>query len=76
MNTSIDKTRFKHLIKNYQFKELFNELGWDNVRKKESVVVENETYNLEAVAEKKGFVIFACFPGNHARCPIITSEKK
>ncbi|MBE7546375.1 MAG: hypothetical protein HS127_04380 [Planctomycetia bacterium] len=76
MNTSIDKTRFKHLIKNYQFKELFNELGWDNVRKKESVVVENETYNLEAVAEKKGFVIFACFPGNHGKMPDYHIRKK
>lgn len=76
MNTFIDKTRFKHLIKNYQFKELFNELGWDNVRKKESVVVENETYNLEAVAEKKGFVIFACFSGNHGKIPDYHIRKK
>ena len=76
MATSIDKTRFNQLIKNFQFKELFNELGWDSVRKKEQIAVENELYNLEAVAEKKGLVVFACFPGNNGKIPDYHIRKK
>ena len=76
MATSIDKTRFNQLIKNFQFKELFNELGWDSVRKKEQIAVENEWYNLEAVAEKKGLVIFACFPSNNGKTPAYHIRKK
>ena len=76
MATSIDKTRFNQLIKNFQFKELFNELGWDSVRKKEQIAVENELYNLEAVAEKKGFVIFVCSPDNTGKTPAYHIRKK
>jgi len=76
MTPSIDKTRFNQLIKNFQFKELFNELGWDSVRKKEQIAVGNEWYNLEAVAEKKGLVIFVCFPGNNGKIPDYHIRKK
>lgn len=76
MTTSIDKTRFNHLIKTFQFKELFNELGWNSVRKKEQITVENALYTLEAVAEKKGFVVFACSPDNNSTMPDYHIRKK
>src|SRR3972149_2571441 len=76
MATSIDKTRFNQLIKNFQFKELFNELGWDSVRKKEPIAIGSELYNLEAVAEKKGFVIFVCSPDNTGKTPAYHIRKK
>ncbi len=76
MTISIDKTRFNQLIKNFQFKELFNELGWDSVRKKEQIAVENALYTLEAVAEKKGFVVFACLPKNNGKMPDYHIRKK
>jgi methylase of polypeptide subunit release factors len=76
MTTSIDKTRFNQLIKNFQFKGLFNELGWDSVRKKEQIAVENELYHLDAVADKKGFVIFVCSTGNNGRIPDYHTRKK
>ena len=76
MTPSIDKTRFNQLIKNFQFKELFNELGWDSVRKKEHIAIGNELHHLEAVAEKKGLVIFACFPGNDGKIPDYHIRKK
>lgn len=76
MTTSIDKTRFNQLIKTFQFKELFNELGWDSVRKKEQIAVENELYTLDAVAEKKGFVVFACSPNNNGKMPDYHIRKK
>ncbi|HQU32038.1 MAG: Eco57I restriction-modification methylase domain-containing protein [Planctomycetia bacterium] len=76
MAETISKTRFKQLINAFQLKELFNELGWDNVRKKEQVVVENKSYTLDAVAEKKGFVVFACSPENNGRIPDYHIRKK
>ena len=76
MNESIDKARFNLLIKNFQFKELFNELGWDSVRKKEPIAIGSELYNLEAVAEKKGFVIFVCSPDNTDKIPDYHIRKK
>ncbi|TLD40073.1 MAG: hypothetical protein JETT_3660 [Candidatus Jettenia ecosi] len=76
MTTSINKTCFNQLIKTFQFKELFNELGWDSVRKKEQIAVENELYTLEAVAEKKGFVAFVCSPENNGKMPDYHIRKK
>ncbi len=76
MNTSIDKTRFNQLIKNFQFKELFNELGWDSVRKTEQITIENKLHHLDAVAEKKGFVIFTCSPDNTDKIPDYHIRKK
>jgi hypothetical protein len=29
----IHRNDFEHYIKNFQFKKLFNELGWEHVRK-------------------------------------------
>jgi len=76
MNNSKDKTRFNQLIKNFQFKELFNELGWDSVRKQEPIAIGSELYHLDAVAEKKGFVIFACSPDNTGKIPDYHIRKK
>jgi len=76
MAETISKTLFKQLINAFQLKELFNELGWNNVRKKEQVFVENKLYTLDAVAEKKGFVVFACSPENNSRIPDYHIRKK
>ncbi|MEK7846087.1 MAG: DNA methyltransferase, partial [Nitrospinota bacterium] len=74
MTTSaIDKSRFNHLIKGFQFAELFNELGWDYVKKTEKVVVHDTEYLLNAVAEKKGFVVFVC---THSSIPDDNIRKK
>ncbi|MBW2014764.1 MAG: hypothetical protein JRI69_13440 [Deltaproteobacteria bacterium] len=68
----INRQRFSDLISSFQFEELFNELGWDHVIKKESVAVDKTVYTLEAVAKKRDFIIFVCkadpgFPARNKR---------
>jgi len=56
----MNRIHFEGLIKNFRFRELFNELGWENVWKKEVMPIEEKIFQLEAVAEKRNFVIFTC----------------
>jgi len=62
---SISKELFSSTIKQFQFKELFNELGWDNFKSKVPVTFDGAIHSLQGIAEKKGFVIFlyAAEPG-------------
>ncbi len=73
---SLDKTRFTELIQKFKFKELFNELGWDHAEAEVQIAIENEKYNLTAVAEKRGFVIFICSPSTNGKIPLYNSRKK
>ncbi len=60
----MNKTVFEQYIKNFDFKGLFLDLGWDKDATKETVVVDKEKYVLQAAAQKSGFKIFVCFsPG-------------
>lgn len=70
---NIEKQRFSQLIKNFEFAELFNELGWDYVKKREQVAVKEQTYTLDAVAEKRNFLIFVCYAD---KIPDYESRKK
>lgn len=63
----INRNDFEHYIKNFQFKQLFNELGWEHVRKEHQVSVDDRLFRLEAVAEKRDFVIFICEPQDGQR---------
>ncbi len=68
----VSRKVFSELIRDFRFKELFNELGWDHVVKQVPVAVDNKVYDLEAVAQKKDFIIFVCsnetaFPDRNAR---------
>ncbi|KJR42773.1 hypothetical protein MCHI_001330, partial [Candidatus Magnetoovum chiemensis] len=68
---TIKKDEFKRLVKDFNFKKLFNELGWDafNKDKPIPVAINNEIYKLEPIAEKKGFAIFVCKPSNNNKIP-------
>jgi len=76
MSMFIKKDRFEHYIKNFQFRELFNELGWDNVRKEHQVSVNNQLFRLNAVAEKRNFMIFTCKPQDGEKFLDKASRKK
>ena len=72
----IDRKDFEKRVKNFQFKELFNELGWDSVRKTELVSVNDQVYQVEAVAEKRDFLILHCSPQNGGKIPDASGRKK
>lgn len=73
---SISRKVFSELIRDFRFKELFNELGWDHVIKQVPVAVDNETFKLKGVAEKKGFVVFVCRPDSRGKIPPYNIRKK
>lgn len=56
---SLSKQEFSNYIKQFNFRELFNDMGWNsnNIPKPVDIVVDNITYKLSPIAEKSGFVI-------------------
>lgn len=76
MVQTINKQRFTQLIKSASFKELFNELGWDNLSLSVPVSLDDGKFTLSAVAEKRGFVIFVCSPDANGKIPLSSMRKK
>jgi hypothetical protein len=71
---SIKKSVYSKLIKNFQLRDLFNQLGWNHTTKKESVAVDGQVYQLEAIAEKSAFFVFVCETAG--KVPDYASRKK
>src|ERR1035437_7043422 len=71
---SIKKSVCSKLIKNFQLRELFNQLGWNHTTKKESVAMDSQTYQLEAIAEKSAFFVFVC--DTSSKVPDYATRKK
>jgi hypothetical protein len=66
---SLSKKEFSNYIKQFKFRELFNEMGWNNDRTIQPISVDNITFSLQAVAEKSGFKILVCPPAERAGNP-------
>ncbi|MFQ5676481.1 MAG: hypothetical protein ACE5G1_11330, partial [bacterium] len=73
---SLTRADFERYIKNFQFRDLFNELGWDHVVKKQTVAVKDEVFELEAIAHKKDFLVFICSSNLDSRMPDANARKK
>jgi hypothetical protein len=58
--SAITKQEFSRYINNFDFKNLFIDMGWHNDNINENISLENETYKLRAAAEMSGFKIFIC----------------
>ena len=58
----IKKSRFTALLRSFDFRTLFNELGWDHFSNKLPIVVQETTILLQGIAQKKGFAILLCEP--------------
>lgn len=58
----IDLDRSRQYLKQFQFQPLFvEELGWDNYPSQPlSLLIENKSYTLKPVAEKRGQVVYTC----------------
>ncbi len=72
----VERKDFENRIKNFEFKDLFNELGWDTARKDELVSVDKQIFALQAVAEKRDFLILQCSPQNGGKIPNAAGRKK
>lgn len=72
----LDKRNFSSYIKEFKFRELFNDMGWNNDKTTQSIIVDNEAYLLQAVAEKSGFKILLCNTPEDSPIPDYNTRKK
>ena len=72
MNTAYVR---KHL-RAFDFKALFNEIGWDNHAAAFHAAVEGQSYALAAVAEKRGLAAFVCEPDSDGHIPPYPVRRK
>jgi hypothetical protein len=65
-------------LKNYRFKHLFNELGWDAPAQQQpySVAVCHDTWMLHVVALKKGVQVLHCQPSAEGQLPDYATRQK
>lgn len=73
---ALSKKEFSNYIKQFNFHELFNDMGWNNDKTKETIVLDKETYILQAVGEKSGFKIMLCNPQLNGLLPDYNTRKK
>jgi hypothetical protein len=73
---ALSKAEFSAYIKAFQFRELFNEMGWNNDRTRQAIILDEIPYNLTAIAEKSGFRIFICEPSYGNKIPDLATRKK
>ncbi|MBL0330033.1 MAG: hypothetical protein IPP64_11590 [Bacteroidetes bacterium] len=70
------KAQFTEFIKAFDFKDLFNQLGWDNFNNQLPVAINEEAFMLQGIAEKKGFVIILCPPLSNGKIPLSNIRKQ
>ncbi|GLU56435.1 hypothetical protein Dfri01_58960 [Dyadobacter frigoris] len=59
---ALSKLNFSNYIKQFKFREMFNDMGWNNDKTSQPITIDNTTYILQSVAEKSGFKILVCNP--------------
>ena len=77
MATTALDINLEHL-KQFRFKELFNELGWDRPAQQQpyTVVIGEKTYELDVVAHKRGVQILQCRPDADGLLPEYSLRQK
>ena len=73
---SLNKQEFSTYIKHFNFRELFNDMGWNNDRTNQPITVDYITYSLKGLAEKSGFKILLCNPLTNGNIPDYNTRKK
>jgi hypothetical protein len=72
----IGKKQFSKYIKEFDFKNLFINLGWDNFNNDIPILINGSHYNLKGIAQKRGFAIVACLPQADGKIPLNDTRKK
>lgn len=65
-------------LKQFRFKQLFNELGWERPAQQQpySVAVGEDTFELDVVAHKRGVQILHCRPNSAGHVPAYATRQK
>ena len=72
---ALTKKQFAQYIKDFNFRELFNDMGWNNDKTNQPIVVDKLTFHLTGVAEKSGFKILLCSPTDRGSIPDYNTRK-
>ena len=64
-----DNATLRPLLKQFEFKKLFNQLGWDKFDHSEPIQVGPHLFHLQGVAQKRGVQIFVCQPDAGGKIP-------
>lgn len=73
---SLTKKEFSSYIKQFNFRELFNDMGWNNDKITQPIAEDNVAFNLQSVAVKSGFKILLCHPHADGLIPDYSTRKK
>ena len=73
----LNRKNVKKALKTFRFEDLFiEELGWDIVNQSPiNIVVSENSYTLEAIAQKRGMIAYHCIP-NNGQLPDHTNRRK
>jgi hypothetical protein len=66
---TIDFQSAKQRLKNFELEELFREMGWDHANLKPIIQINNNDFQLKAIAQKRGFMVFICPPDSASKVP-------
>lgn len=70
-------SRTRELLQKFDFMTLFTEeMGWDRHAQTLDVLVDNQDFQLHAVAEKRGLVAFVCDPLPDGGIPDYPTRRK
>lgn len=72
----MNKADFRRYVQSFDFKTLFNELGWDRFDNTLPITVKENTFLLKGVAEKKGFVVYECHSPDYGKIPLSQVRKQ
>ncbi len=73
---SISANQFSDFIKNFNFEDLFIELGWDRFNKSMTLKAGEQKYEFKGIVEKRGFTIFQCLPKDDSPFPKASERDK
>lgn len=73
---ALTKREFTQYIRQFKFRELFNDMGWNKDKTNQSITVDNLTFSLQGVAEKSSFKILLCSPTADGLIPEYSIRKK
>ena len=73
---SIKRKQFDRYIEQFDFKHLFNQLGWNYVSNSFPKKAADQTYYFHHIAEKAGFAILICEPDSHGNIPDAQTRKR
>lgn len=72
----MNKPKFSKYVKEFDFKGLFIDLGWDNYSGKIPITVDEFCFEIKGIVEKRGFVIALCPASDNGEIPLSKTRKK